>query len=119
MSTPLNTHLVRSFGLLLAIAGPAYGAAPEVAQRSAAQSVQPAQPAENAVKQPDTDRAMSSSGAMVPGQPIRPEGAQEATVPKTRMDKNAANSADVGTNQVNDKSMTPGSGGDGSVSPNR
>lgn len=71
------------------------------------------------VTAPETDPAMSNSGALVPNQPIRPEGAEEATVPKTPMDKAAANSADVGTAKKNDKTMRPGSGGDGSTSPNR
>jgi hypothetical protein len=71
------------------------------------------------VAAPETDPAMSNSGALVPGQPIRPEGTEEAGVPKTGMDKSSANSADVGTDKKNDKSMRPGSGGDGSKSPSR
>lgn len=71
------------------------------------------------VAAPETDPAMSNSGALVPSQPIRPESTEEATVPKTPMDKAAANTADVGTQKKNDKTMRPGSGGDGSKSPNR
>lgn len=71
------------------------------------------------VAAPETDPAMSNSGALVPSQPIRPEGTEEATVPKTPMDKAAANTADVGTQKKNDKTMRPGSGGDGSKSPTR
>jgi hypothetical protein len=71
------------------------------------------------VAAPETDPAMSNSGALVPSQPVRPEGSEEASVPKTPMDKAAANTADVGTPKKNDKSMRPGSGGDGSKSPSR
>lgn len=71
------------------------------------------------VAAPPTDPAMSNSGALVPNQPIRPEGSEESSVPKTPMDKDAANTADVGTPKKNDKTMRPGSGGDGSKSPNR
>ena len=71
------------------------------------------------VAAPETDPAMSNSGALVPSQPIRPEGSEEATVPKTPMDKSAAGTADVGTPKKNDKTMRPGSGGDGSTSPSR
>lgn len=122
MSTRAIANVVQSLALLLVTAGAAYGASSQAAEKPVAQPAQPAQsaqPPENAVRQPDTDRAMSSSGAMVPGQPIRPEGPQEATVPKTQMDKTAATSSDVGTDQVNEKSTRAGSGGDGSLSPNR
>ncbi|MGH8516005.1 MAG: hypothetical protein ACREUE_00960 [Panacagrimonas sp.] len=71
------------------------------------------------VAAPETDPAMANSGALVPGQPVRPEGTEEASVPKTGLDKSSANTADVGTDKKNDKSMRPGSGGDGSKSPNR
>lgn len=71
------------------------------------------------VAAPETDPAMSNSGALVPGQSIRPEGTEEAGVPKTAMDKSAASTSDVGTNKKNDKSMRSGSGGDGSKSPDR
>lgn len=71
------------------------------------------------VAQPETDRSMSNSGALVPSQPVRPEGTEEATVPKTPMDKSAASSADVGTDKTNEKTKRPSSGGDGSTSPKR
>lgn len=69
------------------------------------------------VSQPETDPALSNSGALVPGQSIRPEGTDEAGVPKTPMDKDAANSADVGTTKKNEKATRPSSGSSGSTSP--
>lgn len=64
------------------------------------------------VAQPETDAAVSNSGKMVPGQPIRPEADEEASVPKTPMDKAAANSSDVGAAKTNMKSNRAGSGAD-------
>ena len=64
------------------------------------------------VAQPETDPAMSNSGKLVPGQPIRPEAQDEASVPKTPMDKSAANSADVGSEKTNTKQNHSSSGAD-------
>lgn len=64
------------------------------------------------VAQPETDAAVSNSGKLVPGQPIRPEADEEASVPKTPMDKAAANSSDVGAAKTNMKSNHAGSGAD-------
>ena len=64
------------------------------------------------VAQPETDAAVSNSGKLVPGQPIRPEADEEASVPKTPMDKSAANSSDVGASKTNTKANHAGSGAD-------
>ena len=69
------------------------------------------------VAQPETDPAMSHSGAVVPGQPIRPEGTQEAAVPKTPKDKEAAGSSDIGAGKMNDKAQRPSSGADSAPPP--
>jgi hypothetical protein len=61
---------------------------------------------------PETDAAVSNSGKVVPGQPIRPESNEEASVPKTPKDKEAASSADVGSEKTNVKSNRASSGAD-------
>jgi hypothetical protein len=110
-------NTLASLALLLATAAGAAqaGNAPERADKPDANKSNATAP----VAAPETDPAMSNSGALVPSQPVRPEGSEEATVPKTPMDKSSAGTADVGTPKKNDKSMRPGSGGDGSKSPNR
>lgn len=78
----------------------------------------PARPAssdssrEAPISAPETDAALSNSGEMVPGQPIRPESHEEASVPKTPKDKEAASSADVGNKKSNVKSNRSSSGSD-------
>jgi hypothetical protein len=112
----LSPRTLASMALLIAAGAAQAGNAP------AAKATEPDAHKSDAVAPvaaPETDPAMSNSGALVPGQPIRPEGTEEATVPKTGMDKGAANTADVGTQKKNDKTMRPGSGGDGSKSPHR
>ena len=88
--------------LLLAAALSCAGAA------FAADSTQ--KPPQAPVAQPETDPALSTSGEVVPGQPVRPESTQEAAVPKTPKDKEAASSADVGAGKVNEKAERPGAG---------
>jgi hypothetical protein len=68
--------------------------------------------AEAPVAQPETDPSLSNSGKLVPGQPIRPEADEEASVPKTPMDKAAANSADVGAKKTDMKANRAGSATD-------
>lgn len=69
------------------------------------------------VSQPETDPAVSNSGKLVPGQPVRPEAQEEASVPKTRMDKSAASSADVGSEKTNTKANHSSSGADTTNAP--
>jgi len=64
------------------------------------------------VAQPETDPALANSGKLVPGQSIRPESDEEASVPKTPMDKAAANSADVGAEKTNMKANRSMAGAD-------
>jgi hypothetical protein len=102
--TPLLTAAVLSFTGAASAADPAKPANPGTSGTTAP------------VAQPPTDPAVSNSGEMVPGQPIRPEGTEEASVPKTPKDKRAANTADVGAAKANTKASRP-SAGSGTAPP--
>ena len=114
MKSRFPTQTLASLALILAASSAHAGNASKATDTDAHRS-----DATAPVAAPPTDPAMSNSGALVPNQPIRPESSVESSVPKTPMDKDAANTADVGTPKKNDKTMRPGSGGDGSKSPNR
>jgi len=105
---------MRTSSLQTAFAALLFGACVSV---SAADAPAKKSEKEAPVAQPETDRTLSNSGEVVPGQPIRPESQEEASVPKTPKDKEAATSADVGAEKTNTKAQRSMSGSDTGNTP--